>query len=353
VGTDAVRPSSAVRAPHIVGIDAQRVGAWLEERTHVVQPLRFSPISGGRSNLTVRIEDAAGHAWVLRRPPTVGVLPSAHDVAREHRIIEALRTHRVPVPRAVGLCTDDQVTGAPFYVMDAVEGLVVRDGDDARSLAVDTRRRVSGSLIDTLAQLHAIDPAATSLADLGRRDAYLERQLRRLHRQYRSSAGRTLPLVDELRDRLRAQLPRQQRASIVHGDYRLDNVMISPEGDVRAVLDWELCTLGDPLADLALLHVYWLEPGDEVIPSLSSPTDLPGFATRAELNAHYASLTGLDLSDLSTYVAFGFWKLAIILEGVHTRYRSGAYVDDDEAYERLGGAVPRLLERSHETLTAR
>jgi aminoglycoside phosphotransferase (APT) family kinase protein len=342
--------TSTARRSQIAGVDEDGITAWLEERVEVRRPLRFFPISGGRSNLTVRLEDAAGRAWVLRRPPTVGVLPSAHDVAREHRIITALEPTRFPVPRAVGLCTDDGVTGAPFYVMHEVEGLVIRDEGDARALVPASRRRLSSSLIDTLADLHAIDPASTALADLGRREGYLERQLRRLHHQYETGSSRSLPLVDELRRQLSARLPRQQRVSIVHGDYRLDNVMISPLGDIRAVLDWELCTLGDPLADLALLHVYWLEPGDEVVPSLSSPTTFEGFASRERLASRYAAATGLDLSDLPIYVAFGFWKLAIILEGVYSRYLDGAYVADDDAYERLGGAVPRLLERSHELL---
>jgi aminoglycoside phosphotransferase (APT) family kinase protein len=339
--------------PAIPGIDRAALTTWLAERVDLELPVRFELVSGGRSNLTVRISDAGGADWVLRRPPTVGVLPSAHDVAREHRIITALAPTSVPVPAPVGVCVDTDVTGAPFYVMEAVTGHVLRTLDDAAALTPSARAALSESLVAALATLHAIDPAATTLADLGRHEGYLERQLRRLHRGFQVSGTRELPLVAELRHLLEARLPRQQRTSIVHGDYRLDNVVTSDDGEVVAILDWELCTLGDPLADLALLYVFWLEPGEETIPSLSSPTTLEGFASRSTVVERYASLTGLDLEELPTYVAFAFWKLALILDGVYARYRSGAYEEDHEVYEELGGAVPRLLERGHDALTRR
>ena len=345
--------NDAFGGPGLPGIDRAGVTDWLTAHADLDLPLRYEPLSGGRSNLTVRIVDARGRAWVLRRPPTVGVLPSTHDVAREHRIISALAQTPVPVPVSVGLCEDSSVTGAPFYVMEALTGHVLRTKEDAAALSVSARATLSLSLVSTLATLHAIDPATTKLADLGRSDGYLARQLRRLHGGFEARGTRELPLVAELRHRLADQIPQQQRTSIVHGDYRLDNVIASNDGQIIAVLDWELCTLGDPLVDLAMLHVFWLEPGDEAIPSLSSPTTLDGFGTRADILHHYASLTGLDLEALPTYLAFAFWKLAIILDGVHARYRSGAYDDAPEAYEQLGAAVPRLLERGHDALTGR
>ena len=338
----------------IPGIDEARITAWLRTQALVDGgTCRYEQVAGGRSNITVRIHRSTGASLILRRPPTTGILPSAHDMAREHTIISGLAHTDVPVPQPLGVCDDLDVTGAAFYVMEDVHGRVVRTRADAERLDADERTSAAESLVDTLATLHGLDVTQGPLAALGRADGYLERQLRRLRSQLAQSRTRELPLADEVADRLGGALPKMQRLALVHGDYRLDNVILGEDSKVRAVIDWELCTRGDPLADLGLLHVYWLETGDEAIPTLSSPTDLPGFASRATLVDRYAARTGLDVSDLPLYVGFGFWKLAVILEGVYSRFLAGAYTDEMGGYQQLGDEVPRLLERAAATLAAR
>jgi aminoglycoside phosphotransferase (APT) family kinase protein len=331
------------------GIDAARVTAWLQERTELEAPLTFEIIQGGRSNLTYTVTDAAGRKVILRRPPLHSVLQSAHDVAREHRIVAALADADVPVPPLVGLETDEAVTGAPFYVMRFVDGLVIRDAEAARSVDRDVRSAASHDLVDVLGRLHAVSPDAVGLGELGRKEDYLARQLARWHKQLMQGRTRELPLLDEVHARLAADIPPQGPATIVHGDYRLDNLIVDPgTGRVHAVLDWELTTLGDPLADVGLLQVYWSEPGDVTVPLLDSPTLVEGFPTRAEVAERYAEATGRDLSQLPYYVAFGYWKLACILEGVYARYRSGAYGTGDDTFEAFGQVVIALGERAVE-----
>ncbi|HET8788261.1 MAG TPA: phosphotransferase family protein, partial [Actinomycetes bacterium] len=274
------------------GIDLERVADWFEANVPGVRPpLSFRQIAGGRSNLTYRVEDAARATWVLRRPPLHGVLPSAHDMGREHRVITALAGTPVPVPATFGLCQDPAVTGAPFYVMAHVDGVVPRDeATVAAALDEPARAAAAGSLIDALVALHGVDPDQVGLGELGRRSGYLERQLARWQRQLEQSRTRPLPALDEVHRRLAAHLPVQVGpARIVHGDFRLDNVVLSPAGQVLAVLDWELCTLGDPLADVGLLQVYWAEPGDRTLPLASAPTVMPGFPGRAAVAEAYAA----------------------------------------------------------------
>lgn len=335
------------------GIDAVQVTAWLRERTELEPPLGFELVQGGRSNLTYTVSDAAGRQVVLRRPPLHGVLPSAHDVAREHRIVAALAAADVPVPPLVGLEPDEHVTGAPFYVMRFVEGLVIRDAAAARTLPVGVRRAAGDDLVDVLGRLHAVDPEAVGLGELGRKEDYLARQLARWHRQLESGRRRASPLLDEVHARLGADIPAQGPASIVHGDYRLDNLIVDPvDGRVQAVLDWELTTLGDPLADVGLLQVYWSQPDDRTVALPDAPTLVEGFPSRAEVAERYAAATGRDLAELPYRVAFGYWKLACILEGVYTRYAAGAYGDDDGSYEAFGRLVEELAERAAEATTA-
>ncbi len=332
------------------GIDEAGVTAWLRERTELAAPLRFELIEGGRSNLTYRVTDPEGRRVILRRPPLHGVIESAHDMGREHRIISALAGSSVPVPACVGLEEDTSVTGAPFYVMRFVEGEVVRDAQAAEVLLRPaTRRAASEDLVDVLVQLHEVDVDAVGLGELSRREGYLERQLRRWHGQLAKTRTRELPLLDEVHERLVADVPEQGPASLVHGDYRLDNVMLDPEtGAVRAVLDWELTTLGDPLADVGLLLVYWTEADDEVQVLPTSPTRVEGFAPRDELVERYAAASGRDLDGIDYYRAFGFWKLACILEGVYSRYASGAYGETDDSFEAYGQLVLQLGEAAHE-----
>lgn len=336
----------------IDGINEDRITAWLvAQEAGIDPPVTYTRVVGGRSNLTVRVSPASGPELVLRRPPVVGVIASAHDVAREHRILTGLLSTAVPVPRPVALCEDLTVTGSPFYVMEYVPGRIVRTAAEAAALDPGERRAVSDSLIDTLAVLHQLDATHGQLARVGRPDGYVTRQLHRLHDQVRRRGTPAAALAGEVHDRLASRIPPAQHLSIVHGDYRLDNVVLGPDAQISAVLDWELCTRGDPLADLGLLLVYWLDPGDAVIPTLSSPTDLPGFSRGTDIAGRYAALTGLDISDLPFYVAFGMWKLAIILEGVYARYCSGAYDDEQGGYQQLGEAVPDLLERAAVHLT--
>jgi aminoglycoside phosphotransferase (APT) family kinase protein len=271
------------------------------------------------------------------------VLATAHDMGREHRIISALGPTDVPVPAVVGLCTDESVNGAPFYVMDYVDGHVLRDATAAKALTVEQRANAGISIIDVLASIHAVDPDAVGLGELGRKDGYIERQLKRWYGQFQKSKTRELPAIDEVHDALSARIPEQGKAAIVHGDYRLDNCMTDDDGSIIAVLDWELCTLGDPLADLGLLMVYWTEPNDEQAALLTSPTAVDGFPSRKELLDRYAEISGRDLSQIDFYTAFGYWKLACIVEGVYARYVGGA-MGKASGFEGFAQQVTKMAE---------
>ncbi|MTV25694.1 phosphotransferase family protein [Nitriliruptoraceae bacterium ZYF776] len=335
------------------GIDVEGVTRWLEERTELLGPLDVEVIQGGRSNLTYRVTDPAGRQVILRRPPLHGVIESAHDMGREHRIIAALAATEVPVPPVVGFEPEADVTGAPFYVMRFVDGAVLRDQETAEQAVDDAARRTAGlDLVDVLVRLHAVDPDEVGLGDLGRKQDYLARQLRRWHGQLEKARTRELPLLDEVHARLVADIPDQGPAAIVHGDYRLDNLIVDPaDGKVRAVLDWELTTLGDPLADLGLLQCYWSQPGDPTQPLPGAPTLAAGFPARQDLVERYAAGSGRDVSQLPYYVAFGYWKLACILEGVYARFASGAYGETDDSFEHFGRVVVELGERAAEAAT--
>jgi aminoglycoside phosphotransferase (APT) family kinase protein len=302
------------------------LGAHVDELT---PPCTFELISGGRSNLTFEGRDARGVRFVLRRPPVGSVLQSAHDMGREYRIMSALDQTPVPVPKTLGRCDDAAVTGAPFYVMGFVDGVIVRDAADAEVLLPrSVRPHVGAAMIDALVALHAVDPAAVGLGDLGRHTDYIARQLRRWSAQWDASADDAIPAVSETHRRLASSIPLQQRTSIVHGDFRMDNVVLSPDGEVVAVLDWELCTLGEPLADLAMLLVYWVSPGEQTDYLLSgTPTASGGFDDRDVMLARYAEGTGCDVSEIAYFVAFSLWKLACIGEGIRVRVKAGAMGD--------------------------
>jgi aminoglycoside phosphotransferase (APT) family kinase protein len=328
------------------GIDGPKVEAWFGENVpEARQPLAFERIAGGHSNLTYRVTDQSGGRWALRRPPLGKRLGSAHDMSREHRVVSALAETPVPVAPVVGLCEDESVNDAPFYVMEFVEGPVLRGEAEAAAFPDEgDRRAIAERLVDTLVAIHAVDPDEVGLGELGRKEGYIARQLRRWHGQWEKSKTRELALIDEVHDRLQGSIPEQGPATIVHGDYRLDNMILTPEGEVAAVVDWELCTLGDPLADVGLLMVYWPRAGEEET-SLGRPANLaPGFPDRDELRDRYAELSGRDLSDLDFYVGFAYWKLAIILEGVYARYRAGGYGKVDEGVEFFARVVERLAE---------
>ena len=317
----------------IPGIDIPHVSSWLEANVPGARgPFTFTVIAGGHSNLTFKVIGADGSEFVLRRPPLGHVLASAHDMGREHRIIDALQSTPVPVAPALGLCTDNSVNGAPFYVMKFVPGLVIRDRESAeRELTPMARRRASESIVDTMAAIHAVNPADVGLDDLGRHEGYIARQLKRWYGQWNQQKTRDLPSVDRVHDELLARIPEQGPASLVHGDYRLDNCMVDSSGEVIAVLDWEICTLGDPMADLGLLMVYWTGPGDDLSAWTGQACTAPGFLDRADLASRYAKVSGRDISQLDFYVAFAYWKLVCILEGVYARYLGGALGQRDPA----------------------
>ncbi|MEP4650325.1 MAG: phosphotransferase family protein, partial [Ilumatobacter sp.] len=319
--------------PDVDGVDVARISTWFSEHVAgAVTPLRFSAITGGHSNLTITVTGADGRRFVLRRPPLGHVLASAHDMEREHRIISGLQSSSVPVPQVAGMCTDVSVNGTPFYVMDFVDGHVLRDAEAARSaLDADARANASRSLVDTMAEIHAVDLDAAGLDQLGRHEGYIARQLKRWYGQWNQGKTRELAAVDAVHDRLLERIPEQGPATIVHGDYRLDNCMVDDRGEVIAVLDWEICTLGDPLADLGLLQVYWTGPEDDASAWTGSATSVPGFWNRAQLAERYAEVSGRDIGQLDFYVAFAYWKLACILEGVYSRYLGGALGEQEPA----------------------
>jgi aminoglycoside phosphotransferase (APT) family kinase protein len=332
------------------GIDRAGVEAWFERHVPgVALPLTFARISGGHSNLTYGVNDTGGRRWALRRPPLGKRLGSAHDMAREHKVVSALGPTEVPVAPVVGLCEDEGVNGAPFYVMEFVDGPILRGLAEAEVFPDEGDRRAIGErVVDTLVSIHSVDPDAAGLADLGRKEDYVARQLHRWHGQWEKSKTRELAAIDDVHRRLSARIPEQGPATIVHGDYRLDNMILTPKGEVAAVVDWELCTLGDPLADVGLLMVYWPERDQDVI-ALGQPANLaPGFPTRDELRGRYAERSGRDLSQLDFFVALGYWKLAIILEGVYARYAAGQYGKVDPGIEAFARLVERLADAAEQ-----
>lgn len=338
------------------GVDVARVTDWLAGvLPTAAPPFTFSRIGDGRSNLTFRVGDTAGGAWILRRPPLGPRLRGAHDMVREHRLLAALHPAGVRVPEPLGLCEDEEVTGAPFYAMELAEGHVVTGVDGLEPFPPAARTTAGRSIVAALAELHAVDVDAVGLGDLSRHEGYAERQLKGWWRQWEASRTRDVPAVERVRDRLAAAVPRQRRVGVVHGDYKLENVVLRPGGEVTAILDWELCTLGDPVADLGTLMTYWIEPGDPTGWALSgrdAPTRQEGFPTRAEMAEEYARLTGDPLDGLPFFEAQGCWKLAIIAQGVAKRFRDtpeNANIDPavfdaavDALTERAEGIASRL-----------
>lgn len=334
----------------LTGIDVERVSTWLVDNVEgAVAPFAFTLIAGGRSNLTFKVVDARGTAYVLRRPPLGHVLATAHDMAREHRIISAVGFTGVPVPRTLGLCTDESVNGAPFYVMAFVEGHVLDSIEKADLLDPSLRERTSFDLIDVMADLHAVDVDAVGLGDLAKRGGYVERQLKRWSTQWENSKTRELPEIDEVVRLLGSRLPEQQGVVIAHGDFRFGNVLTDVKaGRIAAVLDWELCTLGDPLADVGYIGVYWSD-GPSPLMRANDPTGAGGFPTYRQLVERYAARTGRDVSAVDYYVAFSCFRLAVITEGVYARYLHGAMgkqdgVDVSSMKASTEGLVTRALD---------
>ncbi len=328
----------SVAGSALPGIEAERVRHWLAEHVHdLAGPVEFGLVSGGRSNLTYRLTDAAGATYALRRPPTGGVLSTAHDVSREWRFISALAPTAVPVARPVAYCADTAVTGAEFYVMEFVEGLVLADAEAGLALVPHARSHAAEQLVDVLVALHALDPVALGLGDMVRKTGYLERQLRRWRAQVHATDAAELPLLDEVHDLLARRIPAQANG-IVHGDYRAGNVAFGPDGGVRAVFDWELATSGDPMADLGWLASTWQDPGEPLPPTTPGPSAVAGFPARAHLVQRYARRSGRDVSDLPYWVAFSRWRSACIGVGVRARYLAGHMADDGFAAQLLASA---------------
>ncbi len=304
------------------GIELEPVTRWLEAQIDGLEaPLEFSLIAGGHSNLTYRFVDRGGRAFVLRRPPLGHVLESAHDMGREHRIVSALAGSGVPVAPTYGFCEDPAVNGAPFYVMGFVEGAVLHDADAAEPMPEAERHALGLDVVRVLAALHNLNPDDVGLGTLGRKEAYLERQLKRWNKQWEASKTHEIPEMEETARRLADRMPEQVGAAIVHGDYRLGNMMVA-DGRIQAVLDWELCTLGDPLADVGYLLNSWVSP--EEAEEIVTPTALGGFPSRDDLCERYEAATGRSLGGIDYYRAFSHWRLAAIGQGVYKRYLVGA-----------------------------
>jgi aminoglycoside phosphotransferase (APT) family kinase protein len=329
------------------GIDREPVTRWLLEHIDGAEgPFTFDLIAGGRSNLTFMVTAADGVRYVLRRPPLGHVLATAHDMAREHRVIAAVGRTGVPVPPALGLCTDVDVNGAPFYVMGFVDGVVLDSVEKAAELPMELRRPAAEHLIDVLADLHAVDIDEVGLGDFAKRDGYIERQVKRWSTQWENSKTRELAAIDEVATVLRTKIPAQHGVSIAHGDFRFGNCLTDVgQGRIAAVLDWELCTLGDPLADVGYLGVYWFD-GEAANVRSNDPTPAGGFPRYAELLERYAARTGRDLSGIDYYVAFSCWRLAVISEGVYARYLHGAMGDQLVDIEQFKVGVDGLAERA-------
>ncbi|HZD98194.1 MAG TPA: phosphotransferase family protein [Micromonosporaceae bacterium] len=332
------------------GLDLVRLRSYLDSRPSDSPtgqrsrgPLRAERVEGGKSNLTYVVTDGTSE-FVVRRPPLGHVLATAHDMSREFRVMTALGPTSVPVPATYLLCEDSDVIGAPFYVMQFVAGMVYRGSAQTSALTVPRATAIAHNIIDVLADLHDVDPVAVGLGDFGRPDGYLQRQVVRWGKQLAASRSRDLPGIGELQERLAADIPLSGAPAIVHGDYRLDNAIVDDHDRVAAVLDWEMATLGDPLADLGLLLVYWDGVGTMPRGTLNQAvTPDSGFPTGSELIARYAARRDVDLGRLPWYHAFGFFKLAVIAEGIHYRYSQGQTVGGGFAH--MGDVVVPLAEK--------
>lgn len=334
------------------GLDLAALRTWLDSAHPGLRrgELTGAVIAGGKSNLTYRVHDGAT-TWALRRPPLGHVLPTAHDMVREYRVISALAGTAVPVAPSVALCEDIAVLGAPFYLMGFIDGVVLDRPEALARLDPGAARTTCEQLMDTLVALHAVDPAAVGLAEFGRPEGFLTRQIRRWQGQWQASETEARPQLAHLIKRLGAALPGPCAPAIVHGDYRLTNVMFSPDlSHIAAVVDWEMATLGDPLTDVGLLVVYQTLAGDGdfVMPRMR-PQD--GFLTPEQMVARYAAGTTRELTDLAWYVGFGYFKLAVVAEGIHHRYLQGKTVGT--GFEHFGAAVSRLLDAALQSLAHR
>lgn len=327
------------------GLDLAALQGWLErERPELVTgPLTASLITGGKSNLTYIVSDGS-RDYVVRRPPLGHVLATAHDMGREHRVMAALGQTDVPVPQMLAHCEDTEVLGAPFYVMERVAGTAYNRADQLAPLGPERTRTITERMVDTLAALHSVDYQAVGLGDFGRPDGYLNRQVSRWKKQLVSSTSRELPGMDELVARLEGTIPASSEGTIVHGDFRLDNVLVNDDDRITAVLDWEMSTLGDPLSDIALTLVYQ-QLAELPSTSGASVTDAPlapGYLGRDEVITRYSEQSGRDVSDIGFHLSLGFFKLAVILEGIHYRHSHGQTVG--AGFDGIGDSIAPLID---------
>jgi len=342
-------------APEGVDLEALRPYFAANVRGATDAPLELELITGGKSNLTyfVTQADAGGpHTWVLRRPPLGHVLPTAHDMEREARVLRALAGSPVPVPEVFAMCTDASVLGAPFYVMERIEGRVLRTADEARTLSPQEARACSEALVDGLVGIHAVDPESDGLRGLGHPDGFVARQVRRWSQQWEASKTRELPVIDELARRLAAAVPESGPPALVHGDYRLDNTILAADdpGRIAGVLDWEMATIGDALTDVGLFLLYWDQADATIAGATEAVGQLPGFLPRDEIVARYAAGSGRRVDDLDFYEVLARFKLAIIAEGIHARFRMGKTLGD--GFDRMGQMVAALSDTALELADA-
>ena len=313
-------------------------------------PVSATLLTGGRSNLTYRLSDGST-SWVLRRPPHGGVIESAHDVVREYLVVDALQATPVPVARTVAVDREGAVLGAPCAMVSYVDGQTARSQDDVASWTEADFGRCADGLVDALAALHDVDPVTAGIGDFGRHDGYAARQVRRWSGQW-DKVGASDARADRLLGWLSERLPEQSRLAIVHGDYRVDNVLLDRDepGRVLAIVDWELSTLGDPVADVATMCAYRHEALDQVLGIRAAWTS-PRFPDPADLRQRYAVHTGSDLPAFDFYLALAFYKLAVIAQGIVFRNDLGVTVGD--GYESVAASVPALLEAGLEVASAR
>ena len=338
----------------VVGFDVATIDAWLPTVTDVTPPIEWRRLSGGHSNLTYTLSDSAGREFVIRRPPQGVLLPKAHDMWREFRIMKGLWPTPVPVAQPIAYCDDRAVAETHFYVMGKSEGAALYSGAAVEAwLDVPARRHAGEAFVDVLAALHSIDPSDVGLDDLGRHDGYVARQLSTWYRAWNAQiehAQHDDGRVHQLHDLLSARIPEQRSVRVVHGDYGPHNALFSHQGDVIAVLDWELATLGDPLVDFAYSINAWVEPGDDGVYGADPPTALAGFPSRQQLIDRYAATTGADLSNLNYYRALNSWKVACILHGVYARYQAGQKstegVDVGGVFVRMDRSVAAAAEQA-------
>ena len=346
-------PVTETSAP--MGYNVVAVEAWIGQHVPSLRlPLIWTRLEGGHSNLTYRIEDAHGQAAVIRRPPLGELLPKAHDMAREWSLIRALSGTAVPVPAALGFCDDVSVTGARFYVMGHIDGHPLYNSDDTRRwVPEDCRTAMAHSFIDALASLHALDPDEVGLGDLGKKEGYIARQLKTWYRSWTASvepAQLDDPRAHSLQEYFLANVPVQGPARVVHGDYGVHKCLVGPDGTVAAVVDWEISTLGDPLADLAYALNQWPDPTDALPPKPEGATAPPGFPSRSALAQRYADRTGRDLSHLDYYIGFNRWKSACIVHGVYARYMEGKKGTEGVDLAGLLQSIDRSLELADEAV---